>query len=95
MNLKKKFKNQFIVFLMFAFYVFYTLVSNFCFQISKINEYNQKICDIQKNIDSIKKNISEIKESEKQNEYDLEKIARNRLNMVKPGEIVYKDVKGR
>lgn len=94
MKLKKKFKYQFIVLFMFVFYILYTLTTNLTFQISKIIEYKKEINYLNQSIKSTEKEIKEIKSNQKEN-YDLEKLARERLNMVKPDEIVYIDIKKR
>ena len=71
----------------------YTLISNFVFQVKKLNEYKAEISSLNKQISSTKKQIEELKKIENGNtSEDLETIARNRLNMVKPNEIVYIDI---
>ncbi len=94
MKLKMKFKYQIIVFFMFIFYIFYTLITNFTFQISKIIEYKKEIDYLNQSIKSTEKEITKMKNNQNKN-YDLEKLARERLNMVKPDEIVYIDIKKR
>ena len=86
MNIRKKFSAQFMLVTVFILFVVYTLISNFVFQVKKLNEYKAEIS-------SLKKQIEELKKIENGNtSEDLETIARNRLNMVKPNEIVYIDI---
>lgn len=92
MNLKKKFNSQFLILLMFVFYMFCTMISNFTTQVVKINEYKSEIESLNKSIVETKGEIEKYSEKE---EYDLEQIARERLNMVKSDEIIYMDVKER
>ena len=94
MKLKMKFKYQIIVLFMFISYIFYTLITNFTFQISKIIEYKKEIDYLNQSIKSTEKEITKMKNNQNKN-YDLEKLARERLNMVKPDEIVYIDIKKR
>ena len=81
MNIRKKFSAQFMLVTVFILFIVYTLISNFVFQVKKLNEYKAEISSLNKQISSTKKQIK-----------DLETIARNRLNMVKPNEIVYIDI---
>ena len=77
----------------FILFIVYTLISNFVFQVKKLNEYKAEISSLNKQISSTKKQIEELKKIENGNtSEDLETIARNRLNMVKPNEIVYIDI---
>ncbi|MFI3209944.1 MAG: septum formation initiator family protein [Peptostreptococcaceae bacterium] len=92
MNLKKKFNSQFLILLMFVFYMCYTIINNFATQIVKINEYKSEIEYLNKSIIETKKEIEKYNEKE---DYDLEQIARERLNMVKSNEIIYMDIKER
>ena len=54
---------------------------------AQIAELNVKIEAEKKDIDDIKKDIEEAESIE-----NIEKIARERLKMVKPGEIMYVDI---
>lgn len=94
MKIKMKFKYQIIFLFMFISYIFYTLITNFTFQISKIIEYKKEIDYLNQSIKSTEKEITKMKNNQNKN-YDLEKLARERLNMVKPDEIVYIDIKKR
>ncbi len=93
MNLIKKFSAQFIIVSIFILFIFYTLITNFVFQVTKIKEYNQEIEHLSATIKDVKDGIKEIKkEDEVKVKDDLESTARKRLNMVKPGEIIYIDI---
>ena len=93
MNIRKKFSAQFILVSVFILFVIYTIISGFIFQITKLNEYKSEISLLNDQISSTKKEIEKLKEIENGNtEEDLETIARNRLNMVKPNEIIYIDI---
>ncbi len=93
MNIRKKFSAQFILIIAFVFFIVYTLITNFVFQVKKLNEYKAEISSLNKQISRTKKEIEDLKKIENGNKSeDLETIARNRLNMVKPNEIVYIDI---
>ncbi|WP_296646215.1 FtsB family cell division protein [Romboutsia sp. 13368] len=93
MNIRKKFSAQFILVSLFIIFVIYTVISGFVFQITKLNEYKSEISSLNEQISTTKKEIEKLKKIENGNtEEDLETIARNRLNMVKPNEIIYIDI---
>lgn len=93
MNVRKKFSAQFILVSIFILFVIYTIISGFIFQINKLNEYKSEISSLNEQISTTKKEIEKLKEIENGNTVeDLETIARNRLNMVKPNEIIYVDI---
>ena len=93
MNVRKKFSAQFILVSVFILFVIYTIISGFIFQIKKFNEYKSEISLLNKEISATKKEIETLKSIENGNtKEDLESIARNRLNMVKPDEIIYIDI---
>lgn len=93
MNIRKKFSAQFILVTVFVLFIVYTLINNFVFQVKKLNEYKAEISSLNKQISNTKKEIKALKNIENGNtSEDLETIARNRLNMVKPNEIVYIDI---
>ena len=93
MNVRKKFSAQFILVSVFILFVIYTIISGFIFQITKLNEYKSEISSLNEQISNTKKEIEKLKKVEigKTGE-DLETMARNRLNMVKPNEIIYIDI---
>ena len=93
MNIRKRFSAQFMLVSVFILFIVYTLITNFVFQLKKMNEYKSEISSLNKQIASTKKEIEELKKVEDgSSEQDLETIARTRLNMVKPNEIVYIDI---
>lgn len=93
MNIRKKFSAQFMLVSLFILFIIYTLISGFIFQIKKFNEYKSEISLLNKEISATKKEIETLKSIENGNtKEDLESIARNRLNMVKPDEIIYIDI---
>ena len=93
MNIRKKFSAQFMLVSLFILFIIYTLISGFIFQIKKFNEYKSEISLLNKEISATKKEIETLKSIENRNtKEDLESIARNRLNMVKPDEIIYIDI---
>ena len=93
MNIRKKFSAQFMLVSLFILFIIYTLISGFIFQIIKFNEYKSEISSLNKEISDTKKEIEKLKSIENGNtKEDLESIARNRLNMVKPDEIIYIDI---
>ena len=93
MNIRKKFSAQFLLVSLFIFFIIYTLISGFIFQIKKFNEYKSEISLLNEEISTTKKEIEMLKSVENGNtKEDLESIARNRLNMVKPNEIIYIDI---
>ena len=93
MNIRKKFSAQFMLVSLFILFIIYTLISGFIFQIKKFNEYKSEISLLNKEISATKKEIEMLKSIENGNtKEDLESIARNRLNMVNPDEIIYIDI---
>ena len=93
MNIRKKFSAQFMLVIVFILFIVYTLITSFVFQIKKLNEYKAEISSLNKQISSTKEQIEELKKIEYGDiNNDLEEIARERLNMVKPNEIVYIDI---
>ena len=91
MNLRKKFSSQFLVISMFLVFMVFSLASGFIFQITKVKEYRLEIANLNKEIDYTKSEIEKLKQLG--DTQDLETAARNRLNMVKPDEIIYIDIK--
>lgn len=91
MNLRKKFSSQFLVISMFLVFMVFSLASGFIFQITKVKEYRLDIANLNKEIDYTKSEIEKLKQLG--DTQDLETAARSRLNMVKPDEIIYIDIK--
>lgn len=91
MNLRKKFFSQFLLVSMFLVFTVFSLGTGFVFQITKAKEYRLEIANLNKEIDYTKTEVEKVKQLG--NIEDLETAARNRLNMVKPDEIIYIDIK--
>lgn len=90
MNIRKKFSAQYIVISIFICFIFFSLITGFIFQFKKQKEYKDEIASINTKIDETR---AEIKKLKKVNgSKDLEDLARERLNMVKPDETIYIDV---
>lgn len=90
MKIQKKFSGQYIGLCMFLISIVFSMIGGFGFQISKYKAYNSEIKSLSKQIEQADKEIEELKSIESgQSEEDLESIARIRLNMVKPNEIIY------
>lgn len=93
MNIRKKFSVQFVLVRLFILFIIYTLITSFVFQIKKLNEYKHEISKLNKQIVITKQEIDKLKKLKDVSlDNDLENIARERLNMVKPNEIVYIDI---
>ena len=84
----KRFIGQYIVIGLFVFFLVFSIITGFIFQIKKINEYKTQIAQINKQIEDTKEEISKL---EKISEGNLEEVAREQLGMVKQGEIIYVD----
>ncbi|RDY26640.1 septum formation initiator family protein [Romboutsia weinsteinii] len=90
MNLMKKFSGQAVVISMFLMFLILSMASGFIFQYVKLREYKNEISSINNQIKKTEEEIKLLKNTD--GNKDLEKIARERLNMVKPNEIVYIDM---
>lgn len=92
MNLRKKFSSQIIMVKILLLFIVFTLLSGFVNQFLKIKEYKSEIASLNTKIEETKLEIEKLKDMQNSelNE-NLESIARNRLNMVKPNEIIYID----
>lgn len=90
MKIQKRFLGQFIGLFTFLVFIVFSMIGGFLFQITKYKDYSSEISNLNKEIKAADKEIEELKLIESnQNEDDLEEIARIRLNMVKPNEIIY------
>ena len=94
MDKRKKFLGQYLIVGMFLSFLLISLIGGFTTQIFKAIKYNNEIVSLKKEIKDIEKDINELKESKKSLADDkyIEYIARNRLKMVKPNEIIYIDI---
>lgn len=90
MKIQKRFLGQCIGLCIFLVFIVFSMIGGFLFQIVKYKDYSSEISSLNKQIEEADKEIEDLKAIESnQNENDLEEIARIRLNMVKPNEIVY------
>lgn len=89
MKLTKKFSGQYLLLCIFIFFITLTGIISFVIQIQNIKSYNDEISKLNVKIAATK---DEIDEYEKHNSYSdkkLESLAREKLGMVKPNEIIY------
>ncbi|MGL5750421.1 MAG: cell division protein FtsL [Paraclostridium sp.] len=94
MNRRKKFLAQYIVVGMFICATCVSLFMGFVDQVIRVNKYNNEITQLNTQIKSVEKEINDLKDEKKnlsEDEY-IQDIARNRLKMVKPNEIIYIDI---
>ena len=85
----KKFIGQYIIVCLFVFFLVFSIITGFIFQINKIIEYKNQIAQINKQIEDTKDEISKLKKISKDD--DLEDVARDKLGMIKSNEIIYLD----
>ena len=85
----KRFIGQYIVIGLFVFFLVFSIITGFIFQIKKINEYKIQIAQINKQIEDTKEEISKLEKITKDD--DLEDLARDQLGMIKSNEIIYLD----
>ena len=89
----KKFIGQYIVLGLFVFFLVFSIITGFIFQFQKIREYKTEVAQLNSQIKDTKEEISKLEKTNK--DVDLEDVARDKLGMVKQGEIVYKDLSER
>lgn len=85
----KRFFCQYTIVGLFVFFLVFSIITSFIFQIKKINQYRAEIAQVSEQIKDTKEEISKLKKTNKNN--NLEIMARNQLGMVKQNEIVYLD----
>lgn len=85
----KRFMGQYMILGLFVFFLVFSIITGFIFQIRKVNEYKSQIAQINNQIESTKEEISKLEKLSKDN--DLESVARNELGMIKSNEIIYVD----
>lgn len=85
----KRFMGQYMILSLFVFFLVFSIITGFIFQIRKINEYKGQIAQINNQIEDTKEEISKLDKICKSN--DLESAAREQLGMVKSNEIIYVD----
>ena len=84
-----RFMGQYMILGLFVFFLVFSIITGFIFQIRKVNEYESQIAQINNQIEDTKEEISELKKNVADN--DLESSARNQLGMIKQNEIIYVD----
>lgn len=84
-----RFMGQYMILGLFVFFLVFSIITGFVFQIRKINDYKSQIAQINSQIEDTKEEISELKKNVVDN--DLESSARNQLGMIKQNEIIYVD----
>lgn len=91
---KKRINVYGITLTLFTLFLIGYMIVSFISQSIAIREYKNEIADIEKQIAVEKKEMKKLEEDYKNYKKDeyVEKIAREKLKMVKPGEIIYIDV---
>lgn len=90
MNIRKKFSSQIMVLKMFLVVLVFGMISGTVFQFTKIKEYKKEIASLNNQIETTNQKIEALKSvDETTNIESLEEIARTKLKMVKPNEIIY------
>ena len=94
MNKRKKFIGQYIVVGMFLCLVGISLIGGVATRIIKSAKYKNDIICLKNEIKNTEKEIKSLKEAKKKIDNDkyIEEIARKKLKMVKPNEIIYLDI---
>ena len=85
----KRFMGQYMILGLFVFFLVFSIITGFIFQIKKVNEYKSQIAQSNSQIEDTKEEISKLEKLIKDD--DLESIARNELGMIKSNEIIYVD----
>ena len=85
----KRFTGQYMILGLFIFFLVFSIITGFIFQIKKVNEYKSQITQINNQIRNTKEEISKLEKLNK--DYDLESVSRNELGMIKLNEIIYVD----
>lgn len=85
----KRFIGQYMILSLFIFFLVFSIITGFVFQVVKINEYKDQIAQINNQIEDTKEEISKLEKIYNNN--DLESTARDQLGMVKSNEIIYVD----
>lgn len=93
MKILKRFLPQSIVVGLFVFFLVFSIITGFIFQIGKLRDYKAEITQINNQIEDTKEEISRLEKLCNKN--DLEEVARNQLGMIKPNEIIYVDSRER
>lgn len=94
MNKRKKFTGQYAVVSIFLVLTVLSMGYGVVDQALKVREYKEEMKSLRSQINKVDEDIRELQENKKyinEDEY-IEKIAREKLNMVKPEEIIYIDI---
>lgn len=89
MKILKRFLPQSIVVGLFVFFLVFSIITGFIFQIGKLRDYKAEITQINNQIEDTKEEISRLEKLCNKN--NLEEVARDQLGMIKPNEIIYVD----
>ncbi|MGN1033954.1 MAG: septum formation initiator family protein [Intestinibacter sp.] len=90
MNLRKKFSGQYILIYMFVSFIIFTLIVGVVVQLQNIRDYKEEISRLECEIKDSESEINEFKNDKAyKNDEELERLARNKLGMVKKNEIIY------
>lgn len=89
MKILKRFLPQSIIVGLFVFFLVFSIITGFIFQIEKLRDYKAEITQINNQIEDTKEEISRFEKLCNKN--DFEEVARNQLGMIKPNEIIYVD----
>lgn len=94
MNKRKNFTGQYAVVSIFLVLTILSMGYGVVDQALKVREYKEEMKSLRSQINKVDEDIRELQENKKyinEDEY-IEKIAREKLNMVKPEEIIYIDI---
>jgi cell division protein DivIC len=94
MSKRKNFTGQYAVIYMFLILTILSMGYGVVDQVLKVREYKKEMNSLRSQISKVDEDIKELEENKKyinKDEY-IEKIAREKLSMVKPEEIIYIDI---
>lgn len=94
MNKRKNFTGQYAVVSIFLVLTILSMGYGVVDQALRVKEYKEEMKSLRSQINKVDEDIRELQENKKyinKDEY-IEKIAREKLNMVKPEEIIYIDI---
>ena len=94
MNKRKNFTGQYAIIYIFLILTVLSMGYGVIDQALKVREYNEEMRSLRAQINKVDEDIKELQENKKNIDKDeyIEKIAREKLNMVKPEEIIYIDI---
>ena len=94
MSKRKNFTGQYTIIYIFVVLTILSMGYGVVDQVIKVREYKKEISELKTQIQKADEDIKELERNKKhinKDEY-IEKIAREKLNMVKPDEIIYVDI---